>query len=195
LQIITASESDAPELADLIAQSFGNLACSRWLVKNRDDWAKIGSQYFERDIRDAISNGAVYTVADLSAALVAFDHAIEPEPTPERESWLAEITGPYFERFVRFESALAAAHPGKPHHYGADIAVRSTGRNKGVASLLLDHYHQVVDDRGQDVYAEASSERLERFFSRRGYTPLGSPMVLDGEKLLQPMWRDARRPD
>ncbi|GGU81489.1 GNAT family N-acetyltransferase [Lentzea flava] len=194
MQIVTATSSDAPAIGELIATSFRQLACSRWLVKSREDWERIGPLYFEREVRDAIANGVVYTVPDLSAALVAFDHVVEPESPPERESWLMEITGPYFERFARFEAAFAAAHPRKPHHYGAHIAVRSTERNKGVASLLLDHHHQVLDDLGRAVYAEASSKRLEHFFARHGYAPIGSPVVLDGEELLQPVWREARRP-
>jgi hypothetical protein len=193
VQIVSATESDAPAIGELIAASFGKLDASRWLVNDQDDWEKIAPRYFEGQVRDAIANGVVHTVPDLSAAVVVFDYTVEPESTPEREIWLKEITGPYFDRFVRFEASLAAGHPSKPHQYGALVAVRSTGRNEGVGSRLLDHHHRVLDERGQNGYGEASSKRLEIFFARHGYTPLGPPITLDGQELLQPMWREARR--
>ncbi|MEU7481576.1 hypothetical protein AB0A63_36760 [Lentzea sp. NPDC042327] len=194
MQIVLATESDAPALGELITESFRDLDLTGWLVDDLEDWWKIGPHYLEREVRDAIACGVVYTLPDLSAALVAFDHAVEPEPTPERESWLRDLTGPYFERFARFEAAFLSAHPHQSHYYGAYLAVRPTEQNNGAATLLLNHHHQVLDELGRDAYGEASSKRLVGFFGARDYTPLGPPVVLDGQELLQPMWRTARRP-
>jgi len=194
VKVITAKEDDAPAIGALIAESFAELDYARWLVDDPDDWRKIAPRYFEAEVRHAVARGVVYTVSDLSAAVVVFDGNAEPEPASERERWLEDTTGPYHDRFARFEAALLAPRPSKPHRYGSLVAVRSTGRGKGAGSLLLDHHHRVLDERGQDVYGEASSKKLEGFFARHGYTMLGPPVTLDGQELVQPMWREARRP-
>ncbi|ANN15917.1 hypothetical protein SD37_09860 [Amycolatopsis orientalis] len=73
--------------------------------------------------------------------------------------------------------------------------MRSTDRNKRAGSRLLDHHHRILDERGQDVYGEASSKELVGFFARHGYSKLGQPVTLDRQDLVQPIWREARRTD
>ena len=86
MEIVNASEGDAPALGELVADSLGHLPLARWLVTDPDDWEKIAPRYFESEIRDAVATGVVYTFADLSGAVVVFDHRDKHEPAPERES-------------------------------------------------------------------------------------------------------------
>lgn len=194
VQIVNATQSDAPAIGELVAESFAQLDLARWLIDDQDDWKRIAPRYFEAEVRDAVANGAVYTFPDLSAALVMFNGDATHEPDSDREKWLKEITGPYHDRFVRLEKALQERRPSRPHQYGAIVAVRAGDRSKGACSLLLDHFHRILDERGQDLYCEAASKNLEGFFARHGYTTFGPPVTLDGRELVHPIWREACRP-
>ncbi|MEU3766213.1 hypothetical protein AB0E55_14235 [Amycolatopsis keratiniphila] len=194
MQIVNATEGDAPAIGELIAESFEYLDVARWLIDDRDEWKRIAPRYYEAEVRDAMANGAVYTFPDLSAALVMFNGEAEHEPDSVRQRWLEKTTGPYHNRFARLEKALLERQPSRPHQHGAYVAVRAGERSKGACALLLDHFHRILDERGQDLYCEAASKNLEGFFARHGYTSFGPPVTLDGQDLVHPIWREACRP-
>ena len=87
----------------------------------------------------------------------------EPGPA-DYEARLASLTGPWTERFARFDAVLDRCHPvGVPHHYLAMIAVRPDRQGAGIGASLLRAYHQEMDKQEEALaYLEAARELIAR---------------------------------
>ena len=119
-----------------------------------------------------------------------------PDPPEGYAAALAEVTGPYLDRFTQFDAALDQRHPtGFAHHYLAILAVRSDRQGQGTGTALLEAHHRLLDTAiGQPAYLEASSERTRRVYLHRGYRDHGPPVVLPGGPLMFPMLRLPAQP-
>lgn len=193
--VVAASREDIPVLAEVIAEAFFDLPPSRWLVPDRAQRRRIWPGYFEIYLEHAMVAGTVHTTPGRDAAALWIPVGqTPPEPPEGYAAALAEVTGPYLDRFQAFDAALDQAHPtGFAHHYLAILAVRSDRQDQGVGTALLEAYHRHLDTRvRQPAYLEASSERSRQAYSHRGYSDLGPPIVLPGGPSLFPMRRPPR---
>ena len=195
--VVTATAADIPALAAVIAEAFGDLPPSRWLVPDRAQRRRIWPGYFRIYVEHAMASGTVHTTPGRDAAALWIPAGENPPDPPEGyAAALAEVTGPYLDRFTQFDAALDQRHPtGFAHHYLAILAVRSDRQGQGTGTALLEAHHRLLDTAiGQPAYLEASSERTRRVYLHRGYRDHGPPVVLPGGPLMFPMLRLPAQP-
>lgn len=181
--VVAARPADIPVLAAVIAEAFFDLPPSRWLVPDRAERRRIWPGYFRIYVEHALATGTVHTTPGRDAAALWIPVGqTPPEPPEGYAARLADVAGPYLDRFTAFDAALDQAHPiGFEHHYLAILAVRSDRQGCGTGTALLEAYHAQLDARAhQPAYLEASSERTRRVYLHRGYRDHGPPIVLAG---------------
>jgi GNAT superfamily N-acetyltransferase len=194
-QVVTASTADVTALSEVIAKAFFDLPPSRWLVPDRPARRQIWPGYFRIYVEHALAAGVVHTTPGRDAAALWLPVGETPAAPPEGyAAALAEVTGPYLDRFTAFDAALDARHPaGIAHHHLAILAVRSDRQGQGTGTALLEAYHHHLDTSiRQPAYLEASSERTRQVYLRRGYADYGAPAALPGGPDMFPMIRMPR---
>jgi len=133
-------------------------------------------------VEHAMADGLVHTTPGRDAAALWIPLGPQlPEPPDGYDEHLAEITGPWVERFAAFDAELDAHHlTGIEHHHLAILAVRSDRQGQGIGTALLDAHHTVLDEKGIAAYLEASDERTRGIYLRHGYDDYGTPIELPG---------------
>jgi len=198
LPVALAQEADAGVLSQVIADAFGDLPQSQWLVPDPAARRVIFPRYFRIYVEHAMASGTVHTTTDRAAAALWLPPG-EPgagQP-PGYDEQLAAATGPWIERFRAFDATLAQNHPaGADHHHLAILAVRPDRQRQGTGSLLLRAYHDTLDSGGTPAYLEAATRRTTWLYLRHGYRfRPGAPFCLpDGGPPMWPMWREPQRP-
>jgi GNAT superfamily N-acetyltransferase len=120
-----------------------------------------------------------------------------PGPPPGYDQRLAAVTGPHYDRFAAFDTALERHHPaGTAHHHLALLAVAPGHQGHGTGSMLLRAHHATLDDAAIPAYLEAATVRTRRLYHRHGYTlrPDAPIRLPGGGPLMWPMMREPRRP-
>ena len=188
--VVSAGDRDIEVLSQVIAGAFHNLAVSRWLIPNPDARRSIFPGYFQVLLQHAMTDGMVSTTPQRTAAALWLP-ATGPAPPPDGYTGrLAEITGPFLDRFVTFETELARHHPaGVFHHHLAVLAVRPDTQRRGIGTALLQAHHDAFDWQGITAYLQASDERTRGLYLRHGYTDHGEPIELPDGPSMYPMVR------
>jgi GNAT superfamily N-acetyltransferase len=191
-RVVRAGAADIAVLSEVIAEAFIDLPPSRWLVPDRTARREIWPGYFRIYLQHAMTEGVVHTTPGRDAAALWIPVGETPAGPPEGyAAALAEVTGPYLDRFTAFDAALDARHPaGFAHHHLAILAVRSDRQGQGTGTALLQAYHHHLDIAVREpAYLEASSERTRQVYLRRGYADYGAPIALAGGSAMYPMLR------
>lgn len=98
------------------------------------------------------------------------------------------------ERMGELSELMGDAHPTVPHWYLLAIGVSPASQGRGLGSVLLAHTLELVDQRGEPAYLEATSARSRVLYERFGFEATDE-LVPDGSPPMWPMWREpARRP-
>ena len=188
--VVDARKRDLDVLSQVIAGAFHDLAVSRWLIPDPDARRSIFPGYFGILLRHAMTAGMVSTTPQRTAAALWLP-ATGPTPPPDGYTGrLAQITGPFLDRFVTFETELARRHPaGVFHHHLAILAVRPDTQRQGTGTALLQAHHAAFDWQGITAYLEASDERTRGLYLRHGYADHGAPIELPDGPSMYPMVR------
>jgi GNAT superfamily N-acetyltransferase len=192
-KIIRAQPADAGVLSALIAEAFGDLPPSHWLISDQAARSEIFPGYFRLFVDHALVSGSVYTTPDRDAAALWIPVGREPPSPPDRyPERLRAATTPWTERFIVFDAELDRHHPADtPHHHLALLGVRPDRQGQGTGTALLDYYHHILDTQTRaPAYLEASSQRNRDLYLRHGYTDHGPPIRLPGGPMMYPMWRE-----
>jgi GNAT superfamily N-acetyltransferase len=178
--IIPASDADIEVLSQVIADAFFPLAPCQWLIPDRAARRDNFPGYFRMYVEHAMADGLVHTTPDRDAAALWIPLGPQlPSPPDGYDEHLAEITGPWVERFAVFDAELDAHHlTGAEHHHLAIIAVRPDRQGQGTGTALLNAHHTVLDEQGTAAYLEASDERTRGIYLRHGYMDCGTPIEL-----------------
>jgi GNAT superfamily N-acetyltransferase len=178
--IVRAGEADIEMLSQVIADAFFPLAPCQWLIPDEAARRSIFPGYFRMYVEHAMANGLMHTTPGRDAAALWIPLGPQlPEPPNGYDEHLAEITGPWVERFVVFDGELDAHHlTGVEHHHLAILAVRPDRQGQGTGTALLDAHHSVLNEQGMAAYLEASDERTRRIYPRHGYADYRTPIQL-----------------
>ncbi|MEV6524697.1 GNAT family N-acetyltransferase [Longispora sp. NPDC051575] len=188
--ITRAGDTDAHLVAGLIAQAFNELDVARWLVPDPVDRARILPPQFLILVEHALKFGEVHLTVARDAAAVWFPRDGSPLPAPnDYDRRLAEICGPWTDRFHTLDEIFDANHPHEPHDHLALLAVLPGRQGKGIGSALLRHRHEGLDAAGRPAYLEASSPDSRDLYLRHGYELRGEPFTVPDGTPLWPMWR------
>jgi GNAT superfamily N-acetyltransferase len=190
--VIRAVPADLDTLSQVIADAFHDLAPSRWLIADPAARRRVFPGYFRIYVEHAMADGVVQTTTDRTAAALWIPNGPDAaDPPAGYGARLADATGLWIDRFLAFDAALDASHPGIPHHHLALLAVRPDRQGQGTGHALLRAYHEILDrDAGAPAYLEASDLRTRQIYLRHGYADHGPPIHLPDGPLMYPMWRE-----
>jgi GNAT superfamily N-acetyltransferase len=194
--IVRAGEADIGVLSQVIADAFFPLAPCRWLIGDQAARRAILPGYFAMHLQHAMADGLVHTTPARDAAALWLPAGPQPPQPPEGyHEHLAQITGPWAQRFAAFDAELDAHHlTGVAHHHLAILAVRPGRQGQGTGTALLNAHHAVLDGKNTVAYLEASDERTRRIYLHHSYADYGTPIQLPGGPHMFPMTRRPSRP-
>ncbi len=178
--IVRADEADIEVLSQIIADAFFPLAPCEWLIPDEAARRAILPGYFRMYVEHAMAYGIVHTTSarDAAALWIPLDPQLAGPPDGYHER-LAQVTGPWLERFIVFDAELDAHHlTGVEHHHLAILAVRPDRQGQGIGTAQLDTHHAYLDHRDTAAYLEASDESTRRLYLRYGYADHGTPIGL-----------------
>ena len=189
--VIHAEEADLDVLSLVIAEAFGDLAPSRWLIPDQAARREIFPGYFRLYLEHALARGVVHTTPGRTAAALWLPAGAGTTWPPDgHDERLAAATSPWTGRFAAFDAALDRHHPAVPHHYLAILAVRPDRQGHGTGTALLDAHHAVLDrDPGMPAYLEASSLRSRDLYLTHRYSDHDPPIHLADGPPMYPMMR------
>ena len=184
--IIRAGQADIEVLSQVIADAFFPLAPCQWLIPDQAARREILPGYFRMHVKHAMADGLVHTTPARDAAALWIPTGPQlPGPPDRYHEHLAQITGPWAERFAVFDAELDDHHlTGLEHHHLAILAVRPDRQGQGTGTALLDAHHDVLDQEGIAAYLEASDQRTRRIYLRHGYVDYSAPIELPPSSLL-----------
>src|SRR5260221_6746844 len=131
-------------------------------------------------VEHAMADGLVHTTPGRDAAALWIPLGPQlPCPPDGYDEHLAQITGPWAERFAVFDAELDAHHlAGTEHHHLAILAVRPDRQGHGTGTALLGAHHAVLDEQDMLAYLDASDELTRRIYLRHGYVDHGTQIQL-----------------
>jgi GNAT superfamily N-acetyltransferase len=189
--IVRAGEADIEVLSQVIADAFFPLAPCQWLIPDEAARGDIFPAYFRMYVEHAMTDGLVHTTPSRDAAALWIPLGPQPPAPPDGyDELLAEVTGPWVERFVAFDAELDDHHlTGVEHHHLAILAVRPDRQGQGIGTALLDAHHTILDEQGMTAYLEASDERTRRIYLHHNYVDYDRPIQLADGLCMFPMVR------
>jgi GNAT superfamily N-acetyltransferase len=184
--IVRAGETDIEVLSQVIADAFFPLAPCQWLIGDEAARRDIFPGYFRMYVEHAMADGLVHTTPARDAAALWIPLGPQlPGPPDGYDEHLAQITGPWVERFAVFDAELDDHHlTGVEHHHLAILAVRPDRQGQGIGTALLDAHHAALDQNRITAYLEASDEGTRSIYLRHGYADYGTPIQLPGDSLV-----------
>ncbi|WP_248963609.1 GNAT family N-acetyltransferase [Sphaerisporangium perillae] len=184
---------DAALAGELIADTFGSDAITRWLVPPVRDRLPIQRRFFTMHVAHALDHGDVYGIRESGALAGVAVWFTAPFPEiPGQEEAIASFAGEHAERYGVLGQQMDKLHPHEPHHYLAFIALARGKTGRGLGSLLLEEHHGRLDAQEMPAYLEASSEASRRLYLRHGYADMPELLRLPGGPVMYPMWRASR---
>ena len=194
-KIVRADASQAELVAGIVAESFTDIAPSKWLIPaDAAERTKVLQADFLIMVEHALVHGHVDLLVDHSAAAVWFPHAAVDEmpPPPDYDARLVAACGPHADRFRKLDVLFDASHPhGVEHQHLAFLAVLPASQGQGRGTVLLNRNHGLLDAAGVAGYLEASGPRARELYLRHGYRDrAGAPFHLPGGPPMWPMWRE-----
>ena len=178
---VPAKPDETGLLSGLIADASRPLMVSEWLIPDQDARRDIFPRYFRMYVERAFADGLVHTTPDHAGVALWLPGSGPGEPPGGYAEQLAEVTGPWVNRFQVFDAELDAYHPiGTEHHHLAILAVAPRWQGQGIGTALLNAHHAALDQLGVPAYLEAAGERTRSLYLRHGYTDYGEPIVLPG---------------
>ena len=188
-KIITADLSDIERVKGVLKLGFASDALLRWIFPDAGNYLKSFDLWMTEFSKIAYEHNLVYSEQNFAGASiwhppgVEFDAAIL-EPTfdaipPER-----------LETVIKFFEEFETYHPDNAW-YLAFIAVDPSQQRKGIGSFLLKEALQMIDQKGDRAYLEASNEQNKALYERHGFIEIGKVQFEDSPPAF-PMIREAR---
>ena len=188
-EIITADRKDIDRIKGVLKLGFASDALLRWVFPDAANYLKSFDLWMQEFSKIAYENDLVYSEKNFAGASIwhppgaEFDEVVL-EPTfdaiPEER---LETVVKFFEEFKKY-------HPDDAW-YLAFIAVDPSKQRKGIGSFLLKEALQMIDQRGDRAYLEASNEQNKALYERHGFVEIGKVQFKDSPPAF-PMIREAR---
>jgi GNAT superfamily N-acetyltransferase len=188
-QIIQASETDLERVKGVLKLGFASDALLRWVFPDASSFLRCFDIWMEEFSKIAFENNIVYSEENFYGSSlwhppgVEFDNSAL-EPTFEYiPSDRIDVVIRFFEEFEKY-------HP-EDAWYLAFIAVDPAQQRKGIGSFLLKEALQMIDERGDRAYLEASNEQNKALYERHGFVEIGRVQFEDSPPAF-PMIREAK---
>lgn len=188
----TATADDLAGVTDTLARSFHDDPLMAWCYPDEATRPRRLTTMWHLLAEGLYLPGGVSTTLPDHDAVALWRH-----PDDDRqESFWAENT----ERFITLmEGDLARMgevselmgehHPTERHWYLLAIGVKPEAQGRGLGSVLMAHTLEVIDQRGEPAYLEATSPRGRTLYERFGFE-VTAELVPEGGPPMWPMWRE-----
>ena len=188
-KIVKASITDLERVKGVLKLGFASDALMRWVFPDASSFLKCFDIWMEEFSKIAFENNIVYSEENFYGSSlwhppgVEFDNS-SLEPTFEYiPSDRIEVVAKFFEEFEKY-------HP-EDAWYLSFIAVDPAQQRKGIGSFLLKEALQMIDERGDRAYLEASNEQNKALYERHGFVEIGRVQFEDSPPAF-PMIREAK---
>ena len=188
-KIIKAPQKDLDRVKGVLKLGFASDALIRWVFPDAASFLKCFDIWMEEFSKIAFENNIVYSEENLYGSSlwhppgIEFDNSVL-EPTFEYiPSDRVEIAAKFFEEFEKY-------HPDDAW-YLSFIAVDPAQQRKGIGSFLLKEALQMIDERGDRAYLEASNEQNKALYERHGFVEIGK-VQFEGSPPAFPMIRESK---
>ena len=187
-KIVQASITDSERVKGVLKLGFASDALLRWVFPEASSFLKCFDIWMEEFSKIAFENNIVYSEENFFGSSlwhppgVEFDNSAL-EPTFEY------ITSDRIEVVVKFFEEFEKYHP-EDAWYLSFIAVDPAQQRKGIGSFLLKEALQMIDERGDRAYLEASNEQNKALYERHGFVEIGRVQFEDSPPAF-PMIREA----
>jgi ribosomal protein S18 acetylase RimI-like enzyme len=188
-KIVQASITDSERVKGVHKLGFASDALLRWVFPDASSFLKCFDIWMEEFSKIAFENNIVYSEENFFGSSlwhppgVEFDNSAL-EPTFEYiPSDRIEVVVKFFEEFEKY-------HP-EDAWYLSFIAVDPAQQRKGIGSFLLKEALQMIDERGDRAYLEASNEQNKALYERHGFVEIGRVQFEDSPPAF-PMIREPK---
>ena len=188
-KIVQASITDSERVKGVLKLGFASDALLRWIFPDASSFLKCFDIWMEEFSKIAFENNIVYSEENFFGSSlwhppgVEFDNSAL-EPTFEYiPSDRIEVVVKFFEEFEKY-------HP-EDAWYLSFIAVDPAQQRKGIGSFLLKEALQMIDERGDRAYLEASNEQNKALYERHGFVEIGRVQFEDSPPAF-PMIREPK---
>ena len=188
-KIVQASITDSERVKGVLKLGFASDALLRWVFPDASSFLKCFDIWMEEFSKIAFENNIVYSEENFFGSSlwhppgVEFDNSAL-EPTFEYiPSDRIEVVVKFFEEFEKY-------HP-EDAWYLSFIAVDPSQQRKGIGSFLLKEALQMIDERGDRAYLEASNEQNKALYERHGFVEIGRVQFEDSPPAF-PMIREPK---
>jgi GNAT superfamily N-acetyltransferase len=186
-----ATRLDVEPTTQVLADAFQDGPVADWLVSDERARRWVAFNYFSILVDHALRHGFIDITGDVSGVAVWYPRTGNPLPEPAAYALrLADASGPWLDRFIMLDDALALRQPDRPHHHLAFLAVAPGHQGHGIGTVLLQHHHRRLAAEGVPAYAVASSPRNRDLYVRHGFRTAGPFRLPDHGPPLWPMQYD-----
>ncbi|MDA9141391.1 GNAT family N-acetyltransferase [Gammaproteobacteria bacterium] len=188
-KIVKASTTDLERVKGVLKLGFASDALMRWVFPDASSYLNSFDKWMEEFSRIAFENNIVYSEENFYGSSlwhppgIFFDSTVL-EPT------FAAIPEDRIETVARFFEEFEKYHP-EDAWYLPFIAVDPAQQRKGIGSFLLKEALQMIDQRGDTAYLEASNEQNKALYERHGFVEIGRVQFEDSPPAF-PMIREAK---
>jgi len=189
-----ASESDAEELASILADAFLQDPVARWVLPE----PSFDEKFFHSDV----------ALADIPAQHCWLESegrgaaCWRPPKARSAKAGLLKTIKLMVPAIMQFglkpmrrgdilQRAFAKQRPKEPHYYLHMLGARQQFQGQGIGSALLKQGLRVVDENEMPAYLESSNIANVRLYERFGFTTLHSASLGKDGPTVWYMWRDA----
>ena len=187
--IVKASSKDLERVKGVLKLGFASDALIRWVFLDPSSYLKCFDIWMEEFSKIAFKNNIVFSEENFHGSSLwhppgaKFDSSVL-SPTFEY------IPSDRIEEVVNFFEEFEQYHP-EDAWYLAFIAVDPAMQRKGIGSFLLKEALQMIDQRGDRAYLEASNEQNKALYERYGFVEIGR-VQFENSPPAFPMIREAK---
>ena len=169
-KIVTASSKDLDRVKGVLKLGFASDALIRWVFPDASSYLKCFDIWMEEFSKIAFENNIVFSEENFCGSslwhppVAKFDSSV-------LASTFESIPSDRIEEAIKFFEEFEQYHP-EDAWYLAFIAVDPAMQRKGIGSFLLKEALQMIDQRGDRAYLEASNEQNKALYERHGFVEI-----------------------
>lgn len=187
-KIVKTSQADLEKVKGVLTLGFSSDALLRWVFPDASSYLKCFDIWMGEFSKIAFKNNIVYSEENFFGSSlwhppgVEFDSSVLASTFEYVPAERIEVVIKFFEEFEKY-------HPNDAW-YLPFIAVDPSQQRQGIGSFLLKEALQMIDEKGDRAYLEASNEMNKALYERHGFVEIGRVQFEDSPPAF-PMIRES----
>ena len=187
--IIKANSKDLERVKGVLKLGFASDALLRWVFPDASSFLKSFDIWMEEFSKIAFENDIVYSEKNFYGSSLWHPPGGQFDSSA-LDSTFASIPHDRIEVVIKFFEEFEKYHP-EDAWYLPFIAVDPAKQRQGIGSFLLKEALQMIDEKNDRAYLEASNEQNKALYERHGFVEIGRVQFEDSPPAF-PMIRDPR---